>query len=155
MVVTCGSISRENALQRKLSDFGLQSLAVRCDISTRKGSSIVMSSRTMSCWTRKDMSTWQISYVLYPDPKSNGGKLTTSPLQNVASDFRPGKPLTSKSGTLAYLAPEVYEGNGYYSEVDWWGLGVCFYECVYSKVCSFSPSLINPGAELTCDIATV
>ncbi|KAJ5105776.1 Serine/threonine-protein kinase 32B [Penicillium alfredii] len=52
---------------------------------------------------------------------------------NVASDFRPGKPLTSKSGTLAYLAPEVYEGNGYYYEVDWWSLGVTFYECIYSK----------------------
>lgn len=54
--------------------------------------------------------------------------------QNVASDFRPGKPLTSKSGTLAYLAPEVYEGNGYYYEVDWWSLGVTFYECIYNKV---------------------
>ncbi|PKY03020.1 ribosomal protein S6 kinase [Aspergillus campestris IBT 28561] len=52
---------------------------------------------------------------------------------NVASDFRPGKPLTSKSGTLAYLAPEVYEGGGYASEVDWWSLGVTFYECVYNK----------------------
>lgn len=55
-------------------------------------------------------------------------------LQNVASDFRPGKPLTSKSGTLAYLAPEVYEGTGYYNEVDWWSLGVTFYECIYNKV---------------------
>lgn len=52
---------------------------------------------------------------------------------NVASDFRPGKPLTSKSGTLAYLAPEVYEGTGYYFEVDWWSLGVTFYECIYNK----------------------
>ncbi|KAJ5594928.1 Serine/threonine-protein kinase 32B [Penicillium hispanicum] len=52
---------------------------------------------------------------------------------NVASDFRPGKPLTSKSGTLAYLAPEVYDGNGYYCEVDWWSLGVTFYECIYNK----------------------
>lgn len=52
---------------------------------------------------------------------------------NVASDFRPGKMLTSKSGTLAYLAPEVYEGLGYQSEVDWWSLGVTFYECIYNK----------------------
>ncbi|KAJ5899358.1 kinase-like protein [Penicillium taxi] len=51
---------------------------------------------------------------------------------NVASDFRT-KPLTSKSGTLAYLAPEVYEGVGYLSEVDWWSLGVTFYECIYNK----------------------
>ncbi|CAI7645007.1 unnamed protein product [Penicillium glandicola] len=52
---------------------------------------------------------------------------------NVASDYRPGKPLTSKSGTLAYLAPEVYEGTGYAFEVDWWSLGVTFYECIYNK----------------------
>jgi serine/threonine kinase 32 len=56
--------------------------------------------------------------------------------QNVASDFKPGKPLTSKSGTLAYLAPEVYEGKGYSCEVDWWSLGVVFYECIYNKVCA-------------------
>lgn len=44
--------------------------------------------------------------------------------------------MTSKSGTLAYLAPEVYEGSGYYCEVDWWSLGVTFYECIYNKVSS-------------------
>ncbi|RFU35131.1 hypothetical protein B7463_g1191, partial [Scytalidium lignicola] len=42
---------------------------------------------------------------------------------NVASDFTPGKLLTSKSGTLAYLAPEVYKGNGYSCGADWWSLG--------------------------------
>lgn len=52
---------------------------------------------------------------------------------NVASDFTPHKPLTSKSGTLAYLAPEVYDGRGYSCEVDWWSLGVLFYECIYNK----------------------
>jgi serine/threonine protein kinase len=59
--------------------------------------------------------------------------------QNVASDFTPHKPLTSKSGTLAYLAPEVYEGKGYSCEVDWWSLGVLFYECIYNKVRHPSP----------------
>ncbi|KAK4643596.1 Serine/threonine kinase [Podospora bellae-mahoneyi] len=45
----------------------------------------------------------------------------------------PGKNLTSKSGTLAYLAPEVYAGNGYDVRADWWSLGVLFYECIYNK----------------------
>ncbi|MCJ1224387.1 hypothetical protein MMC12_001032 [Toensbergia leucococca] len=52
---------------------------------------------------------------------------------NVASEFKPEKELHSKSGTLAYLAPEVYAGTGYLSEVDWWSLGVTFYECIYNK----------------------
>lgn len=52
---------------------------------------------------------------------------------NVASDFTPGKPLTSKSGTLAYLAPEVYKGTGYSCGADWWSLGVLMYECIYNK----------------------
>lgn len=45
-----------------------------------------------------------------------------------------GKVLTSKSGTLAYLAPEVYAGQGYDVRADWWSLGVLFYECIYNKV---------------------
>lgn len=53
----------------------------------------------------------------------------------MASEFRPEKKLHSKSGTLAYLAPEVYGGSGYLNEVDWWSLGVVFYECIYNKVC--------------------
>ena len=61
-----------------------------------------------------------------------GGALTER--QNVASEYKPDKPLHSKSGTLAYLAPEVYAGTGYLTEVDWWSLGVTFYECIYNKV---------------------
>ncbi|EHK99009.1 putative Serine/threonine-protein kinase 32A [Glarea lozoyensis 74030] len=52
---------------------------------------------------------------------------------NVASDYSPGRQLTSKSGTLAYLAPEVYTGTGYGPGADWWSLGVLFYECIYNK----------------------
>ncbi|PHH90319.1 hypothetical protein CDD83_3993 [Cordyceps sp. RAO-2017] len=52
---------------------------------------------------------------------------------NVASDIIPGRVLTSKSGTLAYLAPEVYAGKGYDVRADWWSLGVLFYECIYNK----------------------
>jgi serine/threonine protein kinase len=61
--------------------------------------------------------------------------------QNVASDVLPGKVLTSKSGTLAYLAPEVYAGQGYDVRADWWSLGVLFYECIYNKVRAAIPFL--------------
>jgi len=47
--------------------------------------------------------------------------------------------LTSKSGTLAYLAPEVYAGQGYDVRADWWSLGVLFYECIYNKVRCTTP----------------
>lgn len=66
---------------------------------------------------------------------------TTNTSQNVASDIIQGKVLTSKSGTLAYLAPEVYAGQGYDVRADWWSLGVLFYECIYNKV-----SVLGNGA---------
>ncbi|KAH0614861.1 uncharacterized protein H6S33_000497 [Morchella sextelata] len=67
---------------------------------------------------------------------------------NVASDIHPDRPLTSKSGTLAYLAPEVYAGTGYGTEVDWWSLGVVFYECIYGK----RPFISDTHIELSREI---
>lgn len=51
--------------------------------------------------------------------------------------------MTSKSGTLAYLAPEVYAGQGYDVRADWWSLGVLFYECIYNKVSALLPPLLR------------
>lgn len=87
-------------------------------------------------------------------PSFRAGGMLMMREQNVASEFRPEKKLHSKSGTLAYLAPEVYAGTGYLSEVDWWSLGVVFYECIYNKVgiagTSRGPKrlMINPPATL-------
>ncbi|KAK4517029.1 citrate (Si)-synthase [Mucor velutinosus] len=41
------------------------------------------------------------------------------------------KPLISLSGTAVYFAPEYFKCIGYNEDVDWWSLGITFYECVY------------------------
>jgi len=66
-------------------------------------------------------------------------------MQNVASELHADRPLASKSGTLAYLAPEVYGGSGYGTAVDWWSLGVVFYECIYGKVTSIAGCMGSIG----------
>jgi serine/threonine kinase 32 len=43
----------------------------------------------------------------------------------------------------------VYDGSGYLSEVDWWSLGVTFYESIYNKVCSqLSPCFQPPDIDI-------
>jgi len=51
---------------------------------------------------------------------------------NIGCKLTEEKPvLTSQSGTVAYMAPEVFKGTGYGTSVDWWAMGVVFYECIY------------------------
>ncbi|KAF9343344.1 hypothetical protein BGX26_005880 [Mortierella sp. AD094] len=64
---------------------------------------------------------------------------------NISCKLTPEKPfLTSQSGTVAYMAPEVFKGTGYGTSVDWWALGVIFYECIYNQ----RPFLTENIAEL-------
>ncbi|KAI8334738.1 kinase-like domain-containing protein [Chlamydoabsidia padenii] len=55
---------------------------------------------------------------------------------NIATRIRKSydRLLTSPSGTLVYFAPELVKGYGYTEDVDWWGVGITFYECIYGKV---------------------
>ncbi|KAF9311904.1 hypothetical protein BGZ91_006691 [Linnemannia elongata] len=53
---------------------------------------------------------------------------------NIGCKLTAEKPfLTSQSGTVAYMAPEVFGRHGYGTSVDWWAVGVLFYECIYNK----------------------
>ncbi|KAF9578392.1 hypothetical protein BGW38_005832 [Lunasporangiospora selenospora] len=46
---------------------------------------------------------------------------------NIGCKLTPDKPfLTSQSGT-------VFKGTGYGTTIDWWAMGVMFYECIYNK----------------------
>jgi serine/threonine protein kinase len=48
----------------------------------------------------------------------------------LASDVRC---CASMCGTASYLAPEVIAGRRYGPEVDWWGLGVLFFEMIFGR----------------------
>ncbi|KXS22195.1 kinase-like protein, partial [Gonapodya prolifera JEL478] len=67
---------------------------------------------------------------------------------NIASRFEENKVLKSHSGTLAYMAPEVFESNGYTWTVDWWSLGATLYECLYGR----RPFHGSTNEELTVNI---
>ena len=132
MVAIYDFISHERLSQKTRYGFGWQSSAARYGTAMGRASCIGISNRIMSYWTRTAMCIWLILYVgliFRRWPRKDADSK-----QNVASEYKPEKQLHSKSGTLAYLAPEVYAGTGYLTEVDWWSLGVTFYECIYNKV---------------------
>ncbi|KAJ3270096.1 hypothetical protein HDV01_000537 [Terramyces sp. JEL0728] len=40
---------------------------------------------------------------------------------------------SSESGTLDYMAPEMFTGQPYGFSIDWWATGTIIYECIYKK----------------------
>ncbi|KAJ1559621.1 hypothetical protein HK405_009928, partial [Cladochytrium tenue] len=50
---------------------------------------------------------------------------------NVAVKFENRDHLSSHSGTLSYMAPEIFGDKGYFWPVDWWSLGVTIYELIW------------------------
>ncbi|KAF9078087.1 kinase-like domain-containing protein [Rhodocollybia butyracea] len=51
---------------------------------------------------------------------------------NIAVHFSERK-LTGVAGSMAYMAPEILTKRGYTCHIDWWSLGVCAYELIFSR----------------------
>lgn len=49
---------------------------------------------------------------------------------NICVNLREVKP-SSRSGTMPYLAPEMFGGKPYGPSVDFWALGILLFECTY------------------------
>ncbi|KAJ3233796.1 hypothetical protein HDU81_001977 [Chytriomyces hyalinus] len=52
---------------------------------------------------------------------------------NIATRFKPDKPMKSEAGSPAYMAPEMFFRKGYNCPIDWWSLGVIQYELLFGK----------------------
>jgi serine/threonine kinase 32 len=52
---------------------------------------------------------------------------------NIAVRYSTRKILTSHSGTLAYMAPEIFSDSGYSWQIDWWSFGIILYELYFGK----------------------
>ncbi|KAI8821807.1 kinase-like domain-containing protein [Fimicolochytrium jonesii] len=52
---------------------------------------------------------------------------------NIAVHYNRKNKLTSESGTLNYMAPEVFTKVGYSWPIDWWGLGIVIFEALYGR----------------------
>ncbi|KAJ1544914.1 hypothetical protein HK405_008299, partial [Cladochytrium tenue] len=52
---------------------------------------------------------------------------------NIAVKFDNRKYLKSHSGTMAYMAPEIFGDKGYLWQVDWWSFGIVLFELLYGK----------------------
>ncbi|KAI9343943.1 kinase-like domain-containing protein [Obelidium mucronatum] len=50
---------------------------------------------------------------------------------NLACHYKEERPLTSRSGTLKYMAPEILSQKGYLNLIDWWSLGVMTFEMLF------------------------
>ncbi|KAJ1509255.1 hypothetical protein HMI54_002505 [Coelomomyces lativittatus] len=58
---------------------------------------------------------------------------------NCAIILSPGKKLNKVIGTHGYIAPEIYNAQGYNERVDWWSLGVMLWEFLHGKLLERNP----------------
>lgn len=70
------------------------------------------------------------SEIYLDNPFENLTKLQEDKIEKIATFQRSRKLAYSTVGTPDYIAPEVFGRGGYDEKVDWWSLGVIFFEMV-------------------------
>ncbi|ORY49348.1 kinase-like protein [Rhizoclosmatium globosum] len=50
---------------------------------------------------------------------------------NLACHYKEERPMTSRSGTLKYMAPEILSQKGYLNAIDYWSLGIMTFEMLF------------------------
>jgi serine/threonine protein kinase len=65
-------------------------------------------------------------------------------------DTRPSVVTNSFVGTEEYIAPEVIEGYGHTSSVDWWTFGILLYEMLVRTREANPPPLVALSLSLAC-----
>lgn len=85
--------------------------------------------------------------INYDNPFSNLTKLEEDKIDKIQSEgFRRSRKLAfSTVGTPDYIAPEIFGKSGYDEKVDWWSLGVIFFEMVVGY-----PPFYSEDPKLTC-----
>ncbi|OMJ83126.1 hypothetical protein SteCoe_15978 [Stentor coeruleus] len=78
-----------------------------------------------------DFGLCKCSEINLDNPFENLTKLEEDKLENSVKRFQRNRKLAfSTVGTPDYIAPEVFGRGGYDEKVDWWSLGVIFFEMV-------------------------
>ena len=92
-----------------------------------------------------DFGLCKCSEINYDNPFSNLTKLNEDKFDKKVGSHRSRKLALSTVGTPDYIAPEVFGKIGYDEKVDWWSLGVIFFEMIIGY-----PPFYSDSPKITC-----
>ena len=93
-----------------------------------------------------DFGLCKCSEINYDNPFSNLTKIEEDKIEKASESFQRSRRLAySTVGTPDYIAPEVFGKAGYDEKVDWWSLGVIFFEMTVGY-----PPFYSDEPKVTC-----